>query len=658
MAVAAVVATLVLLTPSAAAQSDGAPLVVAIGSTSRTLANGDIGTVSFPVEVVRVGSSGDPRIEIRAVRRDEVAISSSVITVALNDEEVIFTVADDHKAAFRIAGTYTIELVVGSDEGVRQSLEFSLIRSAAVVEEVATIEVDQVTGWLAGWQGWFDQDGAGEIDLAVGRGAPLSRLSARQKEQSPGQVVLAAGCIGGADTSEQACELASAEPVQLATPGQPDGVLTVDYEVEDFDLGQSTRTVELRSPDLAEPVTLTFEVVRRRTPLLIPLIVVGGVLIGLVARVVVVEIMNWLRVRRVQSELDARIRKVKDTRGDPQLEQELDEIQERLGKIKKLADVEALQAKAHQALEAADNRLAEARTALTMKSQVVAGALLLPPSVEQAAQRYRAELDGVAERLTAKDGFGAAQHLEAMVADQQLRDQAEGWIADYLDEVSTLANEIHDIDTDSPVIGSLLRSLELVAGIPGDEQGADLRTRLETCSRLVRDWNDDVETKIVAAIDDRRDRDTDLAAQLDADLAEGLDPALRAGTIRSDLVALLGKEQPEIVLETQRQPTGPVERVAAGSVADVGVPPLPLPVVDQLGFGAQRFVSLAVGWGLSLLRGLGLVVALAVVAYVTRADDWIGDAEQMVALFGWAFALELSAEAVTSALGSRSDGGG
>ena len=87
-------------------------------------------------------------------------------------------------------------------------------------------------------------------------------------------------------------------------PAEVNGVLRMDYDPKDFTFGTSrTRTVELRSPQLAAPVTITFSVTRIRSALWIPIIRLVGLMLGLLVRQVFAWLMRRGELARRRKEL-------------------------------------------------------------------------------------------------------------------------------------------------------------------------------------------------------------------------------------------------------------------------------------------------------------------------------------------------------------------
>ncbi|HVM02477.1 MAG TPA: hypothetical protein VM263_07385, partial [Acidimicrobiales bacterium] len=135
-----------------------------------------------------------------------------------------------------------------------------------------------------------------------------------------------------------------------------------------------------------------------------------------------------------------------------------------------------------------------------------------------------------------------------------------------------------------------------------------------------------------------------------AALRSGPDPEARLRHATPLLAELLGR--PAAAGATVRESSR--RRVADGA-APVGeradLAPAALdPGARHAGAPAAPYaLSLTLGTAAELARAAILAVLVAVAAYATYGSEWVGTLPDIVTVFGWAFALDLSVEAVQAA---------
>lgn len=642
----AAVVALVLAPALAGAPAAADDLVAVEGPSRRALPEAPRPSFAFPVSLSPAGAAAaavDAQV-LEVLAGDRLLPEASVqVSVDREARRLVLAVLDDHR--FAEAGEYTVTaLLVAGDH--RQSVTLTLVRPAARLSATATVEVEAFDSLpIAGR--WPGDDGGGVLPLGVDRGASLVSLTARQVEPGRGRVVLSAACDGDAP-----CPLDEASPVALAAPGRPDGVVRLDYEVEGFPLGTTTRTVELRSPQLAAPTTVAFEVTRRRSPLLIPLVVVAGVATGWLVRTALTGAIARGRLARSRRRLAEEVDGLHRRYADDDLRADLDRLARDASEAADEERLEAVRKEVSELLGAAQDRLAGARQRVEAVAAPVAGTWTLPPAVAEALRDLRGAVVALEDRLRAGDGSGAVE--QAAGAENLLHaldSRGRAWIDGLAATLARLGQAIAGAQPGGgiDVLGdAVARARSQAATADGDGP----REVLQRCQALLG-HADDVLERAVAVVEARAARDQELARSVLAALRAGPDAEARLRHATPLLAELLRVPAPTAAAgATVRESS--LRRVANGG-APVGeradLAPASLdPGARHAGAPAAPYaLSLTLGTAAELGRAAILAVLVAVAAYATYGSDWVGTLPDIVTVFGWAFALDLSVEAVQAA---------
>ncbi|HEX5751181.1 MAG TPA: hypothetical protein VFZ09_33465 [Archangium sp.] len=223
-------------------------------------------------------------------------------------------------------------------------------------------------------------------------------------------------------------------PVPVVIP--PGGSADISYKVSgDFPVGTAKGTVELLSPQLQTPLTVTYEVRTRRTVLWVPLLLVLGLLTGYLLR-------TWLKYqvelneKRVEAEaLRLKLDEERRLRPDPLYLKSLEEVGAPLAQLRTL-DVKGLSEQlpqVEQQFEAAraefDRRQAETEARLTEAEQLLSIAWSLPPSTQETLGKAREALAASRKWLESHSVAAADQELESQLAllAQALREKLRTW---------------------------------------------------------------------------------------------------------------------------------------------------------------------------------------------------------------------------------------
>ena len=515
-----------------------------------------------------------------------------------------------------------------------------------------TVEVEEFDGFLSDW----NDDVRPELEIAVGRGAGVTSLSARQVERGAGQVTLAVPCESGT------CDLASAQPVALEPAAGADGVLVLEYRLEDFPLGTTTRTVELRSPQLTAPVTIAFEVTNRRSPFLIPLVVVVGLGLGWAVRKFLSFAIERARRNAARDELRERIDGIRGRYGDAELDAELENVRALLanGKIT-LAQVQEQERAVAQLLETANDKLETVHAEIRSLAASIVGTWDLPASISTPSTELKAAIDRAERALDERRTQGAQDELiVARNRESSLKDAAADWIGRYAHAARIAKDELAGLPSDG-IVADVRRAVDEAVIGATLATDADLTTTLRTCSRVNEDWTRDVEPVVRHAVDQRASRAPQLARGIRRGLATG-DPADRLAAVTTGLRDLLAVPAPapataaaqgDVERESSRQEVAE-EETPSSVPTPILLPAYEAPRLDRLSATPRRALTFVVRWTAELVRFIILAAIVAAVTYGVSAPNWIGTAPQIIAIFGWAFAIDLTVQAVTATLGPAS----
>ncbi|WPB77361.1 hypothetical protein KYC5002_51325 [Archangium violaceum] len=319
-------------------------------------------------------------------------------------------------------GTYDVQLSLRQGQE-QQFLKLQVLVPEARLRAQATPLVERVIGLLNGVE---DTPGLFTLSETSGR-SRVTNLSI--------QPVTAATSGDTTLTGNLRFDTApGTPPVPVVIP--PGGSADIRYTVSgDFPVGTAKGTVELLSPQLQTPLTVTYEVRTRRTVLWVPLLLVLGLLTGYLLR-------TWLKYqvelneKRVAAEaLRLKLEEERRLRPDPLYLASLAEVDAPLAQLQTL-DVKGLSEQlpqVEQRFEAAraefDKRQTEARARLAEAEQLLSVAWSLPPSTQEAMGRGREALGASRKLLESNSVAAADQQLKSQLASlaQELREKLRTW---------------------------------------------------------------------------------------------------------------------------------------------------------------------------------------------------------------------------------------
>lgn len=626
---------MILAAPQSASAAD-VDLLELTGGDTRTLASAT-GSVAFPIRLSEAASPSTMEVEVTGVTRGTTSQAETDIAASMTASTLTLTITTP--AAFMSQGDYVVSLLVTSGAADTENIQVTLTREAAVLTAGATVEVVQYVGWFFGLPiQTLSPTIAPDLSLSVGDGGDLVSLSAVQAERSAGSVTLLVP-ESGEDQS-----LATGAPHPLPTPVTAGGALNLDYALSDFPLGTSTRKVDVNSPQLTTPITVTFEVATRLSPVWIPIIVLVGLFAGWLARIALPWLTEWSRRRALRLRLVDIAQRMRNRYADSILHQTLSGIQATLGNTALTREeLDEQQVALAGALQAAVSRLAAGRATASASEGLLVGGWRLPPVVNGALADARTavntEMIGIEARETDLMANRSAT-TNARLAD--LLAAAIEWNRVYLESLKAL----HAGLPSDPAVIDRLRLGQLVARLDdaialSPASAADVRSALMAVNERTSQWNHSLRPAMLRVSANLAPDEA--AASLEQKLSH-LDPATAVSDSRAEFVGLIAAA----VAGVAGVNPGPV---VASTPSPAGVDTSILLTIsgsdgDSLHTTAGRGFFTGVGALAEVVRYLLLAVIASGVALAVGQASWVGTPDQVLIVFGWAFALDLSTEVV------------
>ncbi|MCP5066263.1 MAG: hypothetical protein GY946_06810 [bacterium] len=590
-------------------------------------------TVPVPFSLSGDGAAGDLTVEVVSVSRRGIAQPAN-ITAAIDASVPLLELTFPADSGFHREGDYIVTLKVARVEATqllhvavtRPSVGLTVPAMVKVTHTVGVPEIGFIGGVLDAVSGSdVDKVEKPELSVVVGPDSQLRSLAGFQTGAELGSIAVSAPC------PNSSCELARAQPVELTKPIGPNGAVELSYTLDDdFPLGVVTRTIELRSDELAGAKTVTFEITTRRTLALIPILAALGLLLGFLTRTAIAKLLSRLRSGEEKRDLIEDLLSIRERVEDVRFRHKLDDIIERArGKAAKNAKGRAtLAAEADSLLTELNGGIAELEEELDELRPILAPAWLAPPSAHSALANVRSRATDVADRLEVRDVTGArnaAAKLER--AQDALAPLMRQWWQRYqsaLDELATAVDELDDPNELDAVIDVAKSSLP-------DDLTTELKPMLEEIESAMRGWMPLAESLVTTAGD---------SAEMREALRDGSDPAMSAvaaAKVVRDLDNVsLGGEAGREALATP--PT------AAGTTHDL--PSYPRSTAITLQYA--RIASRAVRAALQLLRFIVLWLGFILLAFAVFSDGWVGNARDMLTVAFWAFGTDITVQALST----------
>jgi hypothetical protein len=637
LAAALALSAAIVIGPGQAAQA--ADLVTVPGSAERAVPSTGVGDVVFPVTLTVAGeqaTSIEPTVVDVTFGSQTLPAPGIEPSLDTDAGKLVLTLTDP--AVFSRAGDYEVVLRLATESGDSQLLSVTLTRPAAGLSAGGTVEVVDYTGFLSE----LNPDSHPDLSLSVGSGGELLAVGAAQTERDAGTVRLSADC------ATEPCALDSGSPVALAEPVGPDGRLRLDYSIDGFELGATTRVVEVRSPQLAAPVNITFTVSERLSPALIVLITLAGLAAGLLVRVVLTGAIERSQRQTMITDLKRVIAGLKPTYpNDKDLGKKLDAVSNVLNGRLSTPEIERQRTAVREAVDAANAAWDAAHEAYEKDAAEVAGPWRLPVDISLAYESMRSAL---AERSTAiasrsTDDLDAAS-TASLGAARTLAEASAAWLAKY-------RRGLEAYETTAAAVDGQVQSVFTAAKAKAVDDPGSSVAALTAVSACVAQWRTEIRGTAARTIDALAPRDDDLAKEAYAavDLDDPAEAVTQASAIVKKLFAIPAPSKaPGTVVESEsaREPLAEPEE----DTAQEPLPVLPAPVHIALALAASRAVSRGIEWAATLARFLVLAVIVCFVVYWVTVQAWVGTTDQVMAVFGWAFALDVSVSAVAALFGA------
>ncbi|MFC4068690.1 hypothetical protein [Actinoplanes subglobosus] len=507
--------------------------------------------------------------------------------------------------------------------------------------------------------------------------------------------------------------------IVVSTPGQgrplgPGDHVDLPYTVTGgTDPGSVVRTVRLSSPQLSEPVPITFTVVTRRHPGLIAVALILGVLLGLVLRILLPRAAAWRARGQQRRELELQLAGLGSQYPDDGFRAFLGVQQDRLRGARGPAITEVV-ATVRNDVTARLQSLQAELTALDDRYRSLAEVLRptwhLPAAFGEDLKAGRAAADAADAAITAGDAGSARDSLDTATdrtADLARRavtwstqlggclddlraaagDRSKGELGNLLIAVRATEEQIPAAPASDPPtnaeLGRLLRQVHIT-----DDLLANLRTRIDavlaeaaTIVGSLRTAGQDV-TGVEQAMTQVREAQhrfgTDpitaitaaapalerlVAAELEAirqPMKAQPDPAVDQKMGTGDMVGATG-DVIDKLRSTGRTKLGSAPAAPATTPpADVAVPASTAPpgvvlaarapLRDQLRAAPQGILLAVAGAGVLLLQTLAALAVVLLIGYGLFLPGWTGTLQDVTKVVVWAFAIDLSVAGLTALL--------
>ena len=436
----------------------GADIVTLLANTA-TLPATAVAQVSFPVTPAGNVDLATAQLSVARLTHDQVELPvPGGFTAEMNAQipAIVLTVPTDQLPA---QGSYDVLLALQAGSA-RQLVTVTLMRSAGQVAAPATIAVSRTTSWLWLW-GWGAGSTKPRLTIVTSADTRLLTLSARQVEAEDPQVTV---------------HINAESPLV-----QPNGSVDLPYDVTGAPSpGTVTRTVLLSSPQLSTPVTVTFTITTRRSPVLIAIALLAGVLLGLLLRLVLPTLTNWRKTQLQRQDLDEQLAAWQDQYQDPDFRKEIGDLRTTLrnAKYRQLADViGTVRTMATQKLQDLQTRLTTQDAAFRAAAEVFRREWRLPPDqkagddepgIQAAVNQARAGLAKADAALAVKDAKAADEALARVTdAARNTSDAALRWGNQVSQALGAMVADLQNYD--SGTLASLKAALGPAAqGAPAE----------------------------------------------------------------------------------------------------------------------------------------------------------------------------------------------
>jgi hypothetical protein len=477
----------------------------------------------------------------------------------------------------------------------------------------------------------------------------VTTLNAFGTDSTSGQVVV----DGVRRVPDAVVPLPHLDPVLTGSASLP-----LAYHIEGRpDLGTVTRHVQVDSPQLTAPLTTEFRITTKRHPLLIVVLAAVGLIAGLLVRTVLVRLRDRAAEVERAGVLAVELRRLRDRHTDPTLRGEIDDALRTLAGIKLWhrggteslkTTIDAVRTTVDAALQVLATATKSVRERLTPIETDLRVDWQLPTELHDLVRAALGRIDRIDALLEAGNPTEAGRELESLVEScMEIKRKAGAHVVHVSMEAGALADKLAATTGPLKSVQTAAAELARTAPLPADTALRDaLRAahRAETDrASLIAGLRTAVTQTIESAQPTLRD-EAQAAAEPLLRLADRGSLAEIANALPAFLAELkrigvaLGTTGAIAVVAPSEEPGGPSTR------------PRPDTPVEQVPPVARQIVATSLALGSEMLRLLLLGALISVLAYGVFGGDWTGTFAQMVAVFSWAFVVDISVEAVRTAM--------
>lgn len=537
-------------------------------------------------------------------------------------------------------GDYTATVAVGAG-GRSELVDVVFKRPGADLQAPATIDVKR-TVWIPEWGIGGTRDERPDLHLVAGPDTRITQFFVTGLDSSTDRIEVTA--------PETPISGRSAPPLSYRITGTPP-------------LGTVTRTVQLDSAQLTRPLTVQFRVTTRRDPALIVVFALLGLFAGVLVRRILVAVQNRAAAAGRATELATRLEELAAGREDGHFRREigklLDGLDAKSGRwlLRPAAKLDAVvteaEAKANELLAELDAGLAEVAADLPAPEKVVRPDWTVPGTVPWAdvlagARKDLDELDALLDRGNLSEARTTLADLENEV--RVLAGLARQYVADIVAGAGQLEQVLaaRPAPAFGPVAGRAHRLATLTPPAADAEPLAVLTAAYDAGYA-----QGELVTRLGQAVGD-------FAAALRTPEAEAAAAAVRTALGESLPLSAAADRLPGLLAlaRTELSRSSETESVAAGFPAPIARPALPVPARrtvarSRVSSGRRQVLAAGVGWAVGLARFAVLGLVLSLIAYRWLEPAWTGTLGDILVVFTWAFALDVSVGAVTTAMSGR-----
>ncbi|MET8847935.1 hypothetical protein [Amycolatopsis sp. NPDC004625] len=578
---------------------------------------------------------------VRVVRDGVPVAAETVQAIGVRIEPAVLALRFDVRVdALARVGDYTATVAVGSG-GRSELVDVVLKRPGADLQATATIDVKR-TVWIPEWGIGGPRDERPDLHLVAGPDTRITQFF-----------------VTGLDSSTDRIEVTAP-----ATPMSGRSAQTLGYAIAGTPpLGTVTRTVQIDSAQLTRPLTVQFRVTTRRDPALIVIFALLGLFAGVLVRRTLVAVQDRAAAVGRATELAARLEELIAGRADGPFREEIGKLLTGLDAksgrwlLRPVAGLDAAvtaaEAKANELLEELDAGLAAVAAALPEQEKVIRPDWTVPGTVPWAGVLAEArgcldELDALLNRGDLTRARTALDNLENDVG--LIAGSARRYVADVIEGAGRLGPVLaaRPVPAFGPVAGRARRLATLVPPAADAEPLAVLSAAYDAGHE-----QGELVTRLGQAVDEFAVAlRTPEAAARAAEVRTALGASLPLSAAADRLPGLLALAKTELGRSSE------AEKTAAGVTGAIVRPAPHVPARravarSRVSLGRRQVLAAGVGWAVGLTRFTVLSFVLSLIAYRWLEPTWTGTLGDILVVFTWAFALDVSVGAVTTAMSGR-----